>query len=175
MPQGPREADETGSGDRLPPRLQVRKATPAELLADADEEQVGDPVNNQRQPGELGRAAELGPVEVPERTPVIRARGGRSRRAGMTRNGRASAGSVRKVTDGGSARKRRSSVCCALRQLLWRPVGLLAALVAVSVLLPSPTIAWAGCFVDATVLIGVPLAVASAHLSRVPDATGSIA
>ena len=91
----------------------------------------------------------------------------------MARNGRALAGSVRQVTGGGSARNSRSGVCCALRQLSWRPVGLLAALVSIAVLLLSSTIAWAGSFVDGAVLIGVAVAVAAGRRSRVPGATGS--
>lgn len=45
----------------------------------------------------------------------------------------------------------------------WRPVGLLAALVSIAVLLPSASIALAGLLVDVAVLIAVAAAVASAH------------
>ena len=45
----------------------------------------------------------------------------------------------------------------------WRPVGLLAALVSLAVLLPSASIALAGLVVDAAVLIAVAAAVAAAH------------
>ncbi len=45
----------------------------------------------------------------------------------------------------------------------WRPVGLLAALVSIAVLLPSAAIAWAGLAVDAAVVVGAVLAVAAAH------------
>ncbi|MGR7023676.1 hypothetical protein [Geodermatophilus sp. URMC 62] len=47
----------------------------------------------------------------------------------------------------------------------WRPVGLLAALVSIAVLLPSASIALAGLAVDAAVLIAVAAAVAAAHRS----------
>jgi hypothetical protein len=45
----------------------------------------------------------------------------------------------------------------------WRPVGLLAALVSIAVLLPSASIALAGLVVDAAVLAAVAVAVAAAH------------
>ncbi len=45
----------------------------------------------------------------------------------------------------------------------WRPVGLLAALVSIAVLLPSASIALAGLVVDAAVLLAVGVAVAAAH------------
>ena len=45
----------------------------------------------------------------------------------------------------------------------WRPVGLLAALMSIAVLLPSASVALAGLVVDAAVLIAVAVAVAAAH------------
>ena len=45
----------------------------------------------------------------------------------------------------------------------WRPVGLLAALVSIAVLLPSASVALAGLVVDAAVLIAIGAAVAAAH------------
>ncbi|MGY1821151.1 hypothetical protein [Geodermatophilus sp. SYSU D00079] len=55
----------------------------------------------------------------------------------------------------------------------WRPVGLLAALVSIAVLLPSASIALAGLVVDAAVLIAVAAAVAASHhRPRRPDAGG---
>ena len=48
----------------------------------------------------------------------------------------------------------------------WRPVGLLAALVSIAVLLPSASMAWAGLVVDAAVLVGVAVTVAAANRSR---------
>ena len=45
----------------------------------------------------------------------------------------------------------------------WRPVGLLAALVSIAVLLPSASVALAGLVVDAAVLIAIAAAVAAAH------------
>ena len=45
----------------------------------------------------------------------------------------------------------------------WRPVGLLAALLSLAVLLPSASIALAGLLVDAAVLVAVAAAVAAAH------------
>ena len=45
----------------------------------------------------------------------------------------------------------------------WRPVGLLAALVSIAVLLPSASVALAGLVVDAAVLVAVAVAVAAAH------------
>jgi hypothetical protein len=45
----------------------------------------------------------------------------------------------------------------------WRPVGLLAALMSIAVLLPSASIALVGLLVDAAVLAAVALAVAAAH------------
>ena len=45
----------------------------------------------------------------------------------------------------------------------WRPIGLLAALVSIAVLLPSASIALVGLLVDAAVLAAVALAVAAAH------------
>lgn len=54
----------------------------------------------------------------------------------------------------------------------WRPVGLLAALVSIAVLLPSATIAWAGLVVDAAVIVGVVLAVAAVHRSRRSPGSG---
>ena len=48
----------------------------------------------------------------------------------------------------------------------WRPVGLLAALVSIGVLLPSAPIAWAGLVVDAALLVGVAVTVAAANRSR---------
>ncbi|MGY2002663.1 hypothetical protein [Blastococcus sp. SYSU DS1024] len=53
----------------------------------------------------------------------------------------------------------------------WRPVGLLAALVSIAVLLPSASIAAAGLLVDAAVLVAVATAVARAHRTR-QDAGG---
>ena len=49
------------------------------------------------------------------------------------------------------------------RRPAWRPVGLLAALVSIAVLLPSASIALAGLVVDAAVLIAVAAAVAASH------------
>jgi hypothetical protein len=54
----------------------------------------------------------------------------------------------------------------------WRPIGLLAALVSIAVLLPSAGIAWAGLVVDAAVVVSVVLAVAAAHRSRRSPASG---
>jgi hypothetical protein len=45
----------------------------------------------------------------------------------------------------------------------WRPVGLLAALMSVAVLLPSASIALVGLLVDAAVLAAVAAVVAAAH------------
>ncbi|WP_448617730.1 hypothetical protein [Geodermatophilus sp. URMC 65] len=45
----------------------------------------------------------------------------------------------------------------------WRPIGLLAALVSIAVLLPSASIALAGLVIDAAVLIAVAAAVAASH------------
>ena len=45
----------------------------------------------------------------------------------------------------------------------WRPIGILAALVSVAVLLPSAGIAWAGLVVDAAVIAAALLAVAAVH------------
>ncbi len=45
----------------------------------------------------------------------------------------------------------------------WRPVGLIAALLSIAVLVPSASIALAGLIVDAAVLIAVAVAVAAAH------------
>lgn len=51
----------------------------------------------------------------------------------------------------------------------WRPLGILAALVSIAVLLPSAGIAWAGLVVDAAVILGAFLAVAAVHRgSRLP-------
>ena len=54
----------------------------------------------------------------------------------------------------------------------WRPVGLLAALVSIAVLLPSASIALAGLLVDAAVLIAVAVAVAAAHRRPTRPGTG---
>lgn len=56
----------------------------------------------------------------------------------------------------------------AARRPTWRPVGLLASLVSIAVLLPSAPIAWAGLIVDAAVLVA--LAVASATRQPRPAA-----
>ncbi len=56
----------------------------------------------------------------------------------------------------------------------WRPIGLLAALVSIAVLLPSAGLAWAGLIVDVAVLVGVAVAVAAAHRDRPPVLTGRI-
>ena len=48
----------------------------------------------------------------------------------------------------------------------WRPIGLLAALISIAVLIPSASIAWAGLVVDAAVLVGVAVTVAAANRSR---------
>lgn len=48
----------------------------------------------------------------------------------------------------------------------WRPIGLLAALVSLAVLLPSAALAWAGLLVDLAVIVGVVLAVAGGHRGR---------
>ena len=52
----------------------------------------------------------------------------------------------------------------------WRPVGLLAALISIAVLLPLAAIAWAGLVVDAAVIVGAVLAVAAVH--RTSRSTG---
>ncbi|SFU07358.1 hypothetical protein SAMN05660657_05380 [Geodermatophilus amargosae] len=53
-----------------------------------------------------------------------------------------------------------------------RPVGLLAALVSIAVLLPSASIAWAGLVLDAAVLLGVALAVTAVHRGPRPAGSG---
>ncbi|MGY1722211.1 hypothetical protein [Blastococcus sp. SYSU DS0533] len=55
----------------------------------------------------------------------------------------------------------------------WRPVGLLAALVSVAVLLPSASIAWAGLVVDAAVFVGAGVTVAAANRNRGTPGAGS--
>ena len=45
----------------------------------------------------------------------------------------------------------------------WRPIGILAALVSIAVLLPSAGVAWAGLVVDGAVIAGALLAVAAVH------------
>ncbi|MGY1837637.1 hypothetical protein ACI79P_21380 [Blastococcus sp. SYSU DS0510] len=55
----------------------------------------------------------------------------------------------------------------------WRPIGLLAALISVAVLLPSASIALAGLLVDAAVLIGVAATVAAAHRTNRPQNAGA--
>ncbi len=56
-----------------------------------------------------------------------------------------------------------TAVLVLARRPAWRPVGLLAALMSVAVLLPSASIALVGLLVDAAVLLAVAAAVAAAH------------
>ncbi|MGY1985665.1 hypothetical protein ACI792_05515 [Blastococcus sp. SYSU DS0669] len=58
----------------------------------------------------------------------------------------------------------------AARRPTWRPVGLLASLISIAVLLPSASLAWAGLIVDAAVLVAIAFAVASAHRQPRPAA-----
>ena len=51
----------------------------------------------------------------------------------------------------------------AARRPTWRPVGLLASLVSIAVLVPSASIAWAGLVVDAAVVVAVAAVVVSVH------------
>ncbi|WP_179224342.1 hypothetical protein [Geodermatophilus pulveris] len=54
----------------------------------------------------------------------------------------------------------------------WRPIGLLAALLSIAVLVPSASIALAGLVVDAAALIAVAVAVAAAHRTPTPPSAG---
>ena len=56
-----------------------------------------------------------------------------------------------------------TAVLVLARRTAWRPVGLLAALMSIAVLLPSASIALVGLLVDAAVLLAVAAAVAAAH------------
>ncbi len=56
-----------------------------------------------------------------------------------------------------------TAVLVLLGRPTWRPVGLVAALVSIAVLLPSASVALVGLVVDAAVLIAVAVAVAAAH------------
>ncbi len=67
-----------------------------------------------------------------------------------------------------------TAVLLAVGRPAWRPVGLLAALTSIAVLLPSASIAWAGLVVDAAVIVGVVLAVAAVHRSRQSPGTRSL-
>jgi hypothetical protein len=49
------------------------------------------------------------------------------------------------------------------RRPAWRPVGLLASLVSIAVLVPSASIAWPGLAVDAAVVVAVAAVVVSVH------------
>ncbi|SET60590.1 hypothetical protein SAMN04488546_2954 [Geodermatophilus poikilotrophus] len=65
-----------------------------------------------------------------------------------------------------------TAVLLVARRTAWRPVGLLAALVSIAVLLPSASIALAGLAVDAAVLLAVGVAVAAAHRRPMRSGTG---